>query len=96
MSSHLFGHIGAGDSHSNTDIRFLQSGGVVDAVPGHGHDGAEALAALHYDQLLLGRRAGEHDLRVESISEINYNFLGLLQRLYSLFIIMTAVKICSL
>lgn len=70
VSAHLFGHVGAGDAHGDADVRLLQSRRVVDAVARHGHDGAEALAAFHDDQLLLRRRAGEYDFRVVPTEEI--------------------------
>ena len=36
-----------------TDVGLLEGGRVVDAVAGDGHDGAETLAALDDDELLL-------------------------------------------
>ena len=34
----FLGHIGAGDSHGNSDVRHFYCGRVVHPVPGHGHD----------------------------------------------------------
>lgn len=63
--AHLFGHVGTGDTHSDTDIGLLEGGRVVDSVSRHRHDGSESLATLYDDQLLLWGRAGKHDFRVE-------------------------------
>lgn len=64
-NAHLFGHVGTGDTHSDTDIGLLEGGRVVDSVSRHRHDGSESLATLYDDQLLLWGRAGKHDFRVE-------------------------------
>ena len=47
-----------------TDIGLLESGRVVDTVARDCDDLPLALTTLDNDQLLLGRRASEHDLRV--------------------------------
>lgn len=61
----LFGHIRAGDAHSDANVSLLESGGIVDTVTSYCHNGAQTLATLNNDQLLLGRGTGEHNLRVE-------------------------------
>ena len=40
---YIFGDVRAGDAHAHADVRRLQSGGIVDAVSGHGGDAARLL-----------------------------------------------------
>lgn len=62
---YLLRHVRSGDTHSDTDISLLQSGGVVDTITGHSYDGTEALATFDDDQLLLRGGTGEYDFSVE-------------------------------
>ena len=52
------------DAHGDADISLLDRGRVVDSVAGDGDDVPQPLVVLDDDELLLGRRAGEHDLGV--------------------------------
>ena len=49
---------------TQTDVSLLERGRVIDAVSGDGDDRAVTLTTFHYDELLLRRRAREHDLGV--------------------------------
>src|SRR5476649_624468 len=46
-------HVRSAATHSNTDMRRLQRGRVVDAVPGHGHDLTIRLQRVDDAELLL-------------------------------------------
>ena len=60
----LLGHLGAGDAHGHPDVCPLQCRRVVDSIACDCHNVAGPLVALHNEQLLLGTRPGEGDLRV--------------------------------
>ena len=60
----LFAHVGARQAHGDADVRLFQGGRIVHSVAGHGHDFSQPLATLDDDQLLLGTRSSEDDLRV--------------------------------
>merc|ERR1719312_273427 len=62
--SGLLGYIRSSNTHSNSDISFLKSRGVVHTVACHSNNGAHALATLDNDQFLLWGSSGEHDLGV--------------------------------
>ena len=57
---HVLGHVGAGDAHTDADIRHFQGGGIVDAVPRHGRDGAAAAPGRHNAGLVFGLHPGIH------------------------------------
>ena len=54
----VLGHLGAGDAHGHADVRLLQGGGVVDAVAGHGHQGALLLPGADDADLMLRGHPG--------------------------------------
>src|SRR5699024_6495459 len=55
---HVLGDVGAGDAHAHADVGRLDGGGVVDAVAGHGGDGAVALPGGDDAHLVLRLDAG--------------------------------------
>src|SRR5699024_5239230 len=55
---HVLGHVGAGDAHADADVGGLDGGRVVDAVAGHGGDGAALLPGGDDADLVLGLHAG--------------------------------------
>ena len=54
------GHIRAGNAHGNADVGFLDGGGVVDPVAGHGGDVAKAFVSSYDLQLVTGADPGEN------------------------------------
>ena len=55
---HVFRHVRAGDAHAHADIRGLDGGRVVDAVAGHGGDGALAPPGVDNADLMLRLHPG--------------------------------------
>ena len=54
----VLGHLGAGDAHGHADVGLLQGGGIVDAVAGHGNQGATVLPGPDDADLMLGGHTG--------------------------------------
>jgi len=71
--SGLLGYIGSSNTHSNSNISFLESRRIVYTVTCHGNNGTHTLATLNNDQLLLWGSSSEHDLSV-----VHQDFVNLL------------------
>src|SRR5207247_321274 len=56
----FFRHISTGDAHGDTDIRFLQRWGVIDAVAGHGCDVAGAFEDIDETHFVLRSHARDN------------------------------------
>ena len=50
----VLGHLGAGDSHGDSDICLFERRSIVYTVAGHGDDPAFSLPCLHDADLMLG------------------------------------------
>ncbi len=54
----LFGHVGAGDPHGDTDISLLERRRVIDAVASHGDDMPLVLQRGHHAEFVRWRNTG--------------------------------------
>merc|ERR1712223_2050982 len=52
--SGLFGYIRSSNTHSNTNISFLQGWGVIDTITSYGYNGTHSLTIFNNDKFLLG------------------------------------------
>ena len=66
-------HIGAGNSHGAANVGGLQSGGVIYAVPSHGHHHASLLPGLNDAHFVLG---GDPSIDRETLHVLLQQLLG--------------------